>query len=217
MPRPMVARLLALAWLLIAALATAAPPEMEPPLERIRHEWTVAAFELATDRRVPALETLAEMAHRASERYPGEIQPRVWEGIVLASLAEARGPVAGYFTAHTARGLLQDVEARHPSALDGAGYAALGMLYASAPVWPLSFGDESVARVYFVKALATAPESMEAHYFYGGFLLRQGEFDLAARHLRQALRGPMLSDPAHPAAHGRREVRRVLAQAERRW
>jgi tetratricopeptide (TPR) repeat protein len=213
----MAARLLALAWLMIASLAGAAPPGMEPSLERIRHEWAVAAFELAPERRAAALEILAEMAHRVAERFPGEVQPRVWEGIVLATLAEARGAVTGYLTAHAARGLLQGVEARDPSALDGAGYAALGMLYASAPPWPLSFGDESVARVYFVKALATAPDSMEAHYFYGGFLLRQGEFDLAARHLRQALSGPILSDPGDPAAHGRREVRRVLAQAERRW
>ncbi|HET9701209.1 MAG TPA: tetratricopeptide repeat protein [Burkholderiales bacterium] len=210
------ARLLALAWLLLASAAAAAPPGMERSLERIRHEWALAAFELPPERRVAALEILAEMARRVAERFPGEVQPQVWEGIILASLADNRGAVAGYFTAHSARELLQAAESRQPSALDGPGYAALGLLYGSAPGWPFSFGDPATARAYFEKAVATAPESMETHYFYGGFLLRQGESAAAARHLRQALREPIRSDPGDPAAHGRREVRRDLARAEGR-
>ncbi|HEX6828521.1 MAG TPA: hypothetical protein VF104_06040 [Burkholderiales bacterium] len=211
----MAGRLLALAWLLLPLLAGAAPRAMEHSLERIRHEWAVAAFELAPERRDAALEVLAGMAHRVAERYPGETRPRVWEGIVLASLAEARGPLAGYFTARSARGLLQAIEAREPSALDGTGYAALGMLHATAPGWPFSFGDEALARAYFEKAVATAPGGMEVHYFYGGFLLQQGQYGEATRHLRLALAGPAHCDPGNPGAQERREIRRSLARAER--
>ena len=212
----MTARLLGLAWLMLPALAAAAPPGMESILERIRHEWGVAVFELAPDRRSDALETLAVMAHRVAERYPGETEPLAWEGIVLASLSEIRGPLGGYFTARSARELLQGVEVRDPSALDGPGYAALGALYSTAPLWPFSFGDRDLARTYFEKAVATAPHSMEAHYFYGGFLMRQGNYQAAIRHLRLALTGSPPCGSGCTATHERRQIRRTLAQAERR-
>jgi tetratricopeptide (TPR) repeat protein len=212
----MTARLLALVLLVLPALAGAAPPALEDSLARVRHEWAVAAFELSPERRGAALETLADMAHRLARRYPGEPQALAWEGIVLASLAESRGPVTGYFAAREARALLHEVERRDAAVLDGAGYAALGMLYASAPGWPISFGDCATARSYLEKALQTAPGSMEAHYFYGGFLLRQGHYDEATRHLRLALRGAVRADPVEPEFHERREIRRILARAERR-
>ena len=189
---------------------------MERSLERIRHEWVVATFDLAPERRGAALETLGDMAQQLAQRFPGEPQARAWEGIVLASLAESRGPVIGYFFARDARTLLHTVESREPAALDGAGYAALGILYATAPGWPFSFGDRAVARAYFEEAVATTPGSMEPHYFYGGFLLRQGEYGEATRHLRLALTGGVQTDPLAPELHHRGEVRRVLAQAERR-
>jgi tetratricopeptide (TPR) repeat protein len=210
-PRP-----LALALLLVAAIAGAAPPSMESSLERIRHEWAVAAFELEPGRRAATLEILGEMAHRLARRHPGEVEPQLWKGIVLASLAESRGPISGYFTARKARNILRKVEAREPAALEGPGYAALGLLHASALPWPLSFGDREAARAYFEKAVATAPGGMEAHYFYGGFLLRQGEREEAARHLRRALLGRLRSDPGdETGVHQRREIRRALARAER--
>jgi tetratricopeptide (TPR) repeat protein len=215
MPR-LLAGLLALAWFLFPAPAPAAPPGMETILERVRHEWGVAVFDLAPERRADALETLAEMAHLVAGRYPGETAPRAWEGIVLASLAETRGPLIGYFTARSARELLQAVELRDPSALDGPGYAALGMLHATAPVWPFSFGDRALARAYFEKAIAMAPYGMEAHYFYGRFLLRHGEYQAAIRHLRLALGGSAPCGPGCAGTHDRRQVRRVLAQAEER-
>lgn len=209
-------RLVALAWLLLSALAAAAAPGMDHSLERIRHEWGVAAFELGPERRATTLETLAEMAHRVAERHPGDTRALAWEGIVLASLAEARGPLAGYFTARDAREILHAIEARDPSALDGPGYATLGMLYATAPVRPFSFGDRDLARSYFERAVATAPQRMEVHYFYGGFLLKRGDTEAAIRHLRLALTGPLPCGSDCAAIHERREIRRILAQAERR-
>jgi len=209
-------RLLAFACLVLATAAGAEQPAMERSLERIRHEWVVATFDLAPERRGAALETLSDMAHQLAQRFPGEPQARAWEGIVLASLAESRGPVMGYFVARDARVLLHAVEREEPAALDGAGYAALGLLYATAPGWPLSFGDHALARAYFEKAVETTPGGMEAHYFYGGFLLREGEYGPATRHLRLALTGGLRADPLEPGLHHRGEVRRVLARAEHR-
>lgn len=213
---PAARRLLAAAALALAFAAAAEPPPVERALERIRHEWVVATFDLPPERRGAALETLNDMGRQLAQRFPQEPQARAWEGIVLASLAESRGPLLGYFAARDARAILEAVERQAPGALDGAGYAALGLLYATAPGWPLSFGDRAVARAYFEKAVATNPGGMEAHYFYGSFLLRQGQHAEAARHLRLALLGPVGTDPREPEFHEHREVRRVLAQAERR-
>lgn len=207
--------LFAIAALFAACAPAAADPAMEQSLERIRHEWAVVTFQVPVEKRAGVLETLAEMAHQLTVRFPERPEPMVWEGIVLTAFADTRGPLLGYLTARRARELLLEAERRDPLSLSGLGYASLGMLYARALPWPLSFGDPVIARGYLEKALAMQPDSMEANLLYGAFLLEQGDYTGAARRLRRALAMPSAPDLSVAAPLPRVQILRLLAQAER--
>ena len=206
----------ALLWMSLAGCAHA-DSAVEGALARIRNEWAVVMFQVAPEKRSVALDTLAQMARGVAERYPGEAGPIAWEGIVLASYADLRGPVLGYLAAQRARGLLQEAERRAPASLDGIGYGALASLYWNALPWPLSFGSTDTARAYLQKALATAPDTLEAQLLLTLLLLDQGDTRGATRSARRALAAhdpSGLGDEIPPAR--RHELIRVLVAAESR-
>jgi hypothetical protein len=194
-----------------------ADASLESALERIRHEWAVVMFRVAPEKRSPALETLAQMARSVAEHYPGEAEPLAWEGIVLASWADLRGPVFGYLAAQRARDLLLEAERTAPASLDGIGYGALARLYWNALPWPLSFGDSARARACLHKALATAPDTLEAQLLLTELLLEQGDSRGAARSAHRALAATGhsgLGDEVPPSQ--RRELIRLLVASESR-
>lgn len=206
----------ALAWVWLTP-SVRADSAVEGALERIRNEWAVVMFQVAPEKRSVALDTLAQMARGVAERYPGEAGPITWEGIVLASYADLRGPVFGYLAAQRARGLLQEAERRAPASLDGIGYGALASLYWNSLPWPLSFGDADTARTYLQKALATAPDTLEAQLLLTLLLLDQGDTRGASRSAHRALaaHGPSgLGDEIPPAR--RHELIRLLVATESR-
>lgn len=201
-------------FLLLLGNARAEAP-MDRALERIRHEWATVVFGVAPEKRAPALETLSEMARGVAGRYPDSAQPIAWEGIVLASYADARGPVFGYFAAQRSRDLLLEAGRREPSSLAGFGFAALAGLYWNAAPWPLSFGDRSVARAYLAQAGATAPDTVEAHLRLAELHLDQGDTGGAARSAQRALAATGRRDPGDEVSPGeRRNLVRLLAQTE---
>ncbi len=190
---------------------------MESALERIRHEWAVVMFRVAPEKRASALDTLAQMARSVAERYPGEAEPLAWEGIVLASWADLRGPVFGYWAAQRARDLLLEAERMAPASLDGIGYGALARLYWNALPWPLSFGDSAKARACVQRALATAQDTLEAQLLLTELLLEQGDTRGAARSAQRALIATGhsgLGDEVPPSR--RRELIRLLVASESR-
>jgi len=203
-------------WLSLIASARA-DATMEASLERIRHEWAVVMFRIAPEKRAGALATLSEMAQGVAERYPGRAEPVAWDGIVLAAYAEARGPLFGYLAAQSARDLLLEAGRADPASLDGIGYAALAGLYWNAAPWPLAFGDSETARAYLRKALATAPDTLEAQLRLTELLLEQGDTRGAARSAHRALAAKEdsgLGQDIPPAR--RRELIRLLASADNR-
>ncbi|MCP4063088.1 MAG: tetratricopeptide repeat protein, partial [Gammaproteobacteria bacterium] len=58
------------------------------------------------------------------------------------------------------------------------------------PGWPLGFGDDDKARQYLQKALAINPDGMDANFFFGDFLLDQGEPERARSYLQKVLEAP---------------------------
>ncbi|HLZ84609.1 MAG TPA: tetratricopeptide repeat protein, partial [Caulobacteraceae bacterium] len=103
-----------------------------------------------------------------------------------------------------------------PAALgDGSIYTSLGSLYGAVPGPPIGFGDRDRARAYFQKALAVNPVGIDPNYFYGAFLLRQGDHAGAIRALQRALAAP--PRPGREIAdRGRRaEAVALLARARR--
>ena len=81
------------------------------------------------------------------------------------------------------------------------------------PGSPIGFGDKDKARRLLKEALALDPDGLDNNYFYGDFLLDQGDKAGARSYLLKALKAP--HDPARPVwdAGRRREVRSLLAKA----
>ncbi|MCB1601512.1 MAG: tetratricopeptide repeat protein [Xanthomonadales bacterium] len=74
----------------------------------------------------------------------------------------------------------------NPAALDGSAYTSLGSLYYQVPGWPVGFGDDDKAEELLKKALALAPDGIDANFFYGDYLMDQGRYGEAIAVLEHA-------------------------------
>jgi Tfp pilus assembly protein PilF len=117
--------------------------------------------------------------------------------------------------AKAARAALEQAERIDGAALSGGVYASLGALYSKVPGGLLGFGDDERAEQYFKKALAVDADNIDNNYFYGEFLLDQGEYARARSVLEHALAAPTVVDRPVFDAGRRAEIRTLLATAER--
>lgn len=167
--------------------------EIDPAVADIQHRWEVIQYQTAKEERRANLEALAEKASAVATLKPDRPDALIWEGIVLSSLAgEKQG-----LDKLSALGLIKRARERYETAiridagaLNGSGLNSLGVLYAKAPGWPLSFGDKTKAEENFLAALQRNPAGIDPNYFYGEFLLDQGKAALAIEHLERALKAP---------------------------
>lgn len=203
--------LLLLVWS-VPGRALSAPP-LDEAIASLAQHWDVIEYQTAKGEQAAAFSALAKQAHELSVAQPGHAEPLIWEAIVLCSEAGAERGIGALRLVKTARKLLLKAEALDPEALDGSVYSSLGSLYYQVPGWPIGFGDKEQAAVYLHKALEIDPDGIEPNYFYGDFLVEQGDYRAAVPVLEKALRAP--PRPGREVAdRGRREeVRRVLQAA----
>ncbi len=81
------------------------------------------------------------------------------------------------------------------------------------PGWPIRFGDDDKARDYFTKALKLNPNGLDSNYFYGDFLLKQGQYEKAAKVLRHALDAAPRPDRPVADQGRRKQVEAALRKA----
>lgn len=194
-----------------AAAHEAAP--LDGAIAELQHEWAKAHYQTPERQQEPAFKALADKARQVSARYSGRAEPLVWEAIVLAGYAKAKGGLGALDAVKSARELLQRAEKIDPAALDGSVYTSLGSLYAKVPGWPLSFGDKQKAREYLDKALQLNPGGIDPNYFYGDLLLEQGEYARAAEYLRKAQSAAPRPGRADADTGRRREIQEALDKA----
>ena len=99
-----------------------------------------------------------------------------------------------------------------PKALEGSAYTSLGSLYYQVPGWPVGFGDDDKAEQLLKQALTINPTGIDPNFFYGDFLLEQGDKAQAKIYLDKALAAP--ARPGREVAdEGRKtEIRERLAK-----
>lgn len=209
---------LAFAVLMGSATAASADPALDGRLDGLARGWAHANFEVrdSSARAAEAARVAAE-AGGVARQYPGRAEPLVWEAIATATEAGAKGGLGGLALAKSARDLLERAEKINPAALgDGSVYSSLGSLYAQVPGFPIGFGDPGRARAYLQKALAANPNGVDPNFFYGDFLVRQGDYVGAVRALEHALSAP--PRPGREVAdRGRRaEAAALLAKARQK-
>ena len=177
---------------LTATPALAADPAFDARIDGLARTWAHVNYEVS-DKSAQAAEAakLAAEADAMAKQYPSHAEPLVWEAISTATEAGAKGGMSGLALAKSARAMLERAEKINPAALgDGSVYTSLGSLYAQVPGFPIGFGDAGKARAYLTKALAANPNGVDSNFFYGDFLVRQGDYVGAEAALQRAVNAP---------------------------
>jgi tetratricopeptide (TPR) repeat protein len=203
---------------LVAGVVSAATTEttFTADLAAIEHEFDAASFETKEETaRRAAFDALVLHAAEFSKKYPDRVEAVAWEGIVLSTYAGEVGAMSAMKYAKAARAALLRAERMDPEALGGGLYASLGALYSKVPGGLIGFGDDELAAEYFTKALQVDPNNIDSNFFYGEFLVDQGDYAEAVAVLDRALKAPTVE--ARPAfdAGRRSEIRELLATAQR--
>ncbi|WP_197722053.1 tetratricopeptide repeat protein [Sulfuriflexus mobilis] len=189
--------------------------ELDNDIRHLQQEWALIKYrEKDKDRQVKRMEALAKQAADINARYPDFAEPKIWEAIIVSSQAGIQGGFGALSLVKRSKALLETAEKIKPEALDGSAYTSLGSLYYQVPGWPIGFGDDGKARAYLEQARALNPNGIDSNYFYGDFLLDQGEYDKAIKVLEQALRAPQRPDRPVADAGRRDEIRQAIAKAK---
>lgn len=182
-------------------------------IRTVRNAWDQANFLAAGDARERALQKVAQQASALAGQYPDRAEALAWKGIALATWAGAKGGLGALGLAKQARDALLEAERIDPKVLNGSIYTTLGSLYYRVPGWPIGFGDDDKARRYFQRALELNPDGLDPNYFYGDFLLEQGQYGQAATVLEHALHAPGRPDRPIADQGRRKQVQTALRKA----
>lgn len=203
-----------LAAILSAAIPTAAFAGMPEDVKAINDGWARITYQMnGSSHQTVALDQLARQAQLTVAHYPNQAEPLLWQGIVVSEQANRANFFHKLGLATRARDIIARAYALNPRAGNGGAAMSLGVLYYKVPGSPIGFGDKDRARRLLREALAIDPDGLDANYFYGDFLLSQGDKPGARSFLQKALRAP--HDASRPVwdAGRRREVQALLAQA----
>ena len=159
------------------------------------------------------LAALAPRLQALAKRDPQAAEPLIMEALVLCSLAAADAGFASLGRVERARALLLKSITLDPLAMEGTAYITLGNLYYRLPGWPISFGDDERAREALETALKHFPEALDANFFYGDFLLEQGEFAKARIYLEKAEKAPIRPRARLSDLQLKQELRQALRDA----
>lgn len=195
-----------------AALTAGQPSGFDQQLASLQNEWARIKYQVAgEDSKLDAIHTLEEQADKLTATFPDRPEAMIWEGIILSTDAGIKKSMSGLPKVKKAKGLFEDALKIDPHALQGSAYTSLGSLYYQVPGWPISFGDNDKAEQNLKQALAINPDGIDANYFYGDFLLKDGRLDDAQTYLERALRAP--DRPGRPLADAgrRQEIKAALA------
>ena len=203
--------LVALASMLCAAPAFAAP--VDDAVADLQHDWETVKYKVPAKEQEARFEALATKAHKVSVAFPDRAEPLIWEGIVVSSLAGAKGGLGALGLAKQAKTLYEGALRIQPDALEGSAYNSLGVLYYKVPGWPVGFGDKAKAQELLQKALAINPRGIDPNYFYGEYLVETGKPSEAVTYLERALGAPARTGRDIADAGRRDEAKVLLAKA----
>ena len=194
-------------------VATLTLADVNNDVMKIQHQWAKANYDTPENQQEKAFEALVAEAQKLADVNPDSAEARVWLAIVLSTDAGVTGGFGALGKVKEARRQLEAAEKINPDALNGSIYTSLGSLYYQVPGWPIGFGDDEKAETYLKKALAINPDGIDPNYFYGDFMLEEGNYQQAIKYLEKA--AAAAPRPGRPLADkGRQaEVQQKLQQA----
>ncbi len=169
-------------------------PNLHQLVQTLHDEWADIFYRLPVNKQPEKLETLLPRVHTLVEQYPQEAEPLILEAYVLCAYAAAEFSFGSLGKLKRARILLVKSIAINPKAMKGSAYVTLGNLYYRLPGWPLSYGNDDQARQYLEAALKLFPNELDTNYFYGDFLMDQGEYPKALAYLEKSDKAPIRAE-----------------------
>ena len=196
-----------LAAFLITGTAFAAP--VDDAVADLQRDWETIRYRTPTAQHAERFEALAGKAHKVVETYPNRAEPLIWNGIIVSTLAGAKGGLGALSLAKDAKSMYEQALKLNPNALDGSAYNSLAVLYYKVPGWPVGFGDKARAKELLDKAVAINPKGIDPNYFYGEYLVETGKPAEAIGYLERSLAAP--TRPGREIADaGRKEEAKAL-------
>jgi len=197
----------ALAAVLVTGAALAAP--VDDAVADLQRDWETIRYRTPSAQHAERFEALAGKAHKVVEAYPNRAEPLIWNGIIVSTLAGARGGLGALSLAKDAKAMYEQALKLNADALDGSAYNSLAVLYYKVPGWPVGFGDKARAKELLDRAVAINPKGIDPNYFYGEFLVETGKPAEAIGYLERSLAAP--ARPGREIADaGRREEAKAL-------
>ncbi len=156
-------------------------------LTELQQQWARIKYNTPADQQEALFKQLSESSEAVLNANPDQAPYMIWHGIILSTYAGAKGGLGALSLVKEAKSLFEASIENNPYALNGSAYTSLGTLYYQVPGWPIGFGDEDKARENLRQALKINPDGIDSNYFYGDFLMDQGERDDAVKVLNHAL------------------------------
>lgn len=164
---------------------------MQPIVDKVEARWAHIHYNVAKEQQDAAYQQLLVELKVFQAQYPNQAELIIQQAIIVASNAENIDALSALQAVNEARDLLLQAIELDPNASAGAAYVTLGSLYYRVPGWPIAFGDDDKARVMLQKALTVNPDTIDANYFYGDFLVTQGKQQEAVTYFKRALAIPV--------------------------
>ncbi len=181
-------------------VSAGAAPADDPVLgqvKQIQTRWETIKFTVPEgDKQTDQMTVLGADADSLAAKYPDRVEVLIWDGIVTSERASLVNPISALSLATRARDTLEKAYKMNPTVLDAGAPTSLGVLYYRVPGFPVAFGDKTKARALLEQATKTAPDGLDAWYFYGDFLMTQGEYAKAREAFIHALAIPVRADRA---------------------
>jgi tetratricopeptide (TPR) repeat protein len=171
---------MAFAYTATGAAAASNLKAMDADIHAVEIQWEHIKFdEDGSPNQFAHIDALAKFTAGLVKKYPGRVEPSIWEGIVTSEEAGMAGTLSAMSYAKSAKAILEAAYQKDPAALDAGAPTSLGVLYYRVPGFPFGFGDNEKARQLLAQAVSLAPNGMDANYFYADFLMSQHEYAAA--------------------------------------
>jgi tetratricopeptide (TPR) repeat protein len=192
------------------------PADITSSVQAIESEWASIYYKLPKSQQEAAYDTLLAKAELLAVQFPNTAEPLFWQALVIATHAELQDGFTALKAINKSRDLLLEAIKINPQTANGSAYVTLGTLYYMVPSWPIAFGDTEKAEKMFLAALKINPNSIDANYFYGDFLLAKNKTAQAQSYFEKALSAPSRKDQAFADNKLKDEVKLALANTKNR-
>ena len=167
-------------------------------VSKLQRDWAEASYNLTGEAQEKAFEQLVADADKTTAEHPDAAEAWIWSGIIKSSFAGVKGGLGALGLVKDSRAALEKALSIDPDAMHGSAYTSLGTLYFKVPGWPIAFGDDDKAKELLKKALTINPDGIDSNYFYGEYLLKDGDYAQAKEYLLKAQRAA--PRPSRPLA-----------------